>query len=406
MFPAAMPFFLKSLAIPEHEYIWQGSFEICRSGKSFDSWDGIQAHLSRCASPKVIEAVNKFKSRIVLYEVPRVSTWPIQFQEHGVREDNIALFFFAKDLESYDKIYKLLLDNMMKNDLALKGNFNGVELLIFPSNQLPDNSQRWNMLFFLWGPDSGLNSSSSVPVQSDSAKQCQGLSATCLEEASFPASDPSQAASCPESSGREQMLMQLDTPLDRQQFTHHFSNSAALSHDMEGIGDRTILDRRTCNQDLVKSKMDAEDLPINGETFEERPRDQIYKHGAQQMALNAKDCLRPDSCVVPRTLYPGTSPVLPGNDDDTCAEPSGTLEKMNHVATGSSVLENRRREVHYETGIPEYNENAERHFFPMERQPVTSIHLVDRSMPWKMHPVEQNRLHDRAPNLELALGAK
>ncbi|KAI3473851.1 hypothetical protein Pfo_028032 [Paulownia fortunei] len=266
--PAAMPFFLKSLAIPEHEYIWQGSFEICRSGKSFESWDGIQAHLSRCASPKVIEAVNKFKSRIVLYEVPRVSTWPIQFQEHGVREDNIALFFFAKDLESYDKIYKLLLDNMMKNDLALKGNFNGVELLIFPSNQLPDNSQRWNMLFFLWGvfrgkkesclqhmpesleqfnapqdmppaivslpenrcslrpvgndlpgsehaapapevlsaeelcnlwssrtvngdcstkvssldqPDSGLNSSSSVPVQSDSAKQCQGLSATCLE---------------------------------------------------------------------------------------------------------------------------------------------------------------------------------------------------------------------------------
>ncbi|KAG8390485.1 hypothetical protein BUALT_Bualt01G0088300 [Buddleja alternifolia] len=33
----------------------------------------------------------------------------------------------------YDKIYKVLLDNMMKNDLALKGNVNG-----------------WNMLFFLW----------------------------------------------------------------------------------------------------------------------------------------------------------------------------------------------------------------------------------------------------------------
>lgn len=30
----------------------------------------------------------------------------------------------------------------MKNDLALKGDFNGVELLIFPSNQLPDNSRR------------------------------------------------------------------------------------------------------------------------------------------------------------------------------------------------------------------------------------------------------------------------
>ncbi|EYU19754.1 hypothetical protein MIMGU_mgv1a000792mg [Erythranthe guttata] len=149
--PAATPILLKSLAIPEHEYIWQGSFDICRSGKTSDLWDGIQAHVSTCASPKVIDTVYKFKSRIVLYEVPRLSTWPAQFQEHGVKEDNVALFFFAKDLESYDNIYKSLLDNMMKNDLALKGNFNGVELLIFPSNQLPDNSQRWNMLYFLWG---------------------------------------------------------------------------------------------------------------------------------------------------------------------------------------------------------------------------------------------------------------
>lgn len=46
-------------------------------------------------------AVNKFSNRIVLYEVPRLSTWPIQFQENGVGEDNIALFFFAKDLERY-----------------------------------------------------------------------------------------------------------------------------------------------------------------------------------------------------------------------------------------------------------------------------------------------------------------
>jgi hypothetical protein len=31
---------------------------------------------------------------------------------------------------------------MIRNDLALKGVFDGVELLIFPSNQLPENSQR------------------------------------------------------------------------------------------------------------------------------------------------------------------------------------------------------------------------------------------------------------------------
>ena len=45
-------------------------------------------------------------------------------------------------MNSYERNYKSLLDRMIKNDLALKGNFEGVELLIFPSNQLPVNSQR------------------------------------------------------------------------------------------------------------------------------------------------------------------------------------------------------------------------------------------------------------------------
>lgn len=79
----------------------RGSFEICRSGQTFDLWDGIQAHLSTCASPKVAEAANKFNNRIILYEVPRASTWPAQFQKNGVGDDNIALFFFAKDLQRY-----------------------------------------------------------------------------------------------------------------------------------------------------------------------------------------------------------------------------------------------------------------------------------------------------------------
>lgn len=43
---------------------------------------------------------------------------------------------------SYERSYKTFLDDMIKNDLALKGNLDGVELLIFPSNQLPENSQR------------------------------------------------------------------------------------------------------------------------------------------------------------------------------------------------------------------------------------------------------------------------
>lgn len=142
---------LSRTAIPEHEYIWQGAFEVQKSGRTLDLCDGIQAHLSSCASPNVVDAVNKFPQKVLFNEVSRLSTWPIQFQEYGVKEDNIALFFFAKDIGSYERCYKILLENMIRNDTALKANLQGVELLIFPSNRLPEKSQRWNMMFFLWG---------------------------------------------------------------------------------------------------------------------------------------------------------------------------------------------------------------------------------------------------------------
>uniref|UniRef100_A0A9I9DPA2 PHD-type domain-containing protein n=1 Tax=Cucumis melo TaxID=3656 RepID=A0A9I9DPA2_CUCME len=142
---------LLKIVIPEYEYIWQGGFELHRCGKLPDFCDGIQAHLSTCASPKVIEVASKLPHNISLKEVPRLSTWPSQFHDCGVKEDNIALYFFARDISSYERNYRGLVDHMTKNDLALKGNLDGVELLIFSSNQLPENSQRWNMLFFLWG---------------------------------------------------------------------------------------------------------------------------------------------------------------------------------------------------------------------------------------------------------------
>lgn len=57
---------------------------------------------------------------------------------------------------------------------------------------------------------------------------------------------------------------------------------------------------------------------------------------------------------------------------------------------------------HSETGIrpnPKFYENGEI-FFPVQPQPVKV------SMPWKTHLPDDDRLSDRAPNLELALGAE
>ncbi|KAK6129394.1 hypothetical protein DH2020_036870 [Rehmannia glutinosa] len=319
--PAAMPFFLKSVAVPEHEYIWQGSFEVCRSGKIPDSLDGIQAHLSTCASPKVIEAVN-----------------------------------------NYDKIYKVLLDNMMKNDLALKGNVNGVELLIFPSNQLPDNSQLDEPNGFtvhilrcslrpitvdLHGSedaapvlelpaseelrrllssrvanrdcgtksldqlDHRLNSSSSPAVQGDSANRCQEMRGTSQEGDVSSSCSPPLAMESSSCSGREQMLMQSD----RQQLSHHASKSVA---------------------------------------------------GA------LKEGMMKDLCWI---------------------------RPMNHVPCGAYGLQNQHL-------VLECDESAERHFFPTESKPVEGINFAVGSTPWKMHLLEQDRVHDRAPDLELALGAE
>ncbi|KAL1813611.1 ASI1-immunoprecipitated protein 2 isoform X3 [Daucus carota subsp. sativus] len=155
-----------TLAIPKHEYIWQGCFEVCRSGKQPGCYDGFQAHLSAGASLKVLETINKFPSTVVLNELPRHSVWPIQFEENGVKEEHIALYFFARDHESYEKSYKSILESMIRNDLALKGNIDGVEILIFPSNQLPVKYQRWNAMFFFWGVLKGKRNSclQKVPV--------------------------------------------------------------------------------------------------------------------------------------------------------------------------------------------------------------------------------------------------
>ncbi|GAB4857824.1 hypothetical protein Ancab_015729 [Ancistrocladus abbreviatus] len=138
-------------AVPEDDCIWKGIFKLEKGGKLPSYSDGVQAHLSSTASPNVLDVALKFPHEILLTETSRLDAWPMHFEKSGVTEDNIALYFFAEDLQSYVRSYKRLLDCMVMNDLVLKADFNGVELLIFPSVVLPERSQRWNNLLFLWG---------------------------------------------------------------------------------------------------------------------------------------------------------------------------------------------------------------------------------------------------------------
>ncbi|CAN6288708.1 unnamed protein product [Urochloa humidicola] len=142
---------LRDLVIPEQSYIWQGSFEVSRCRNSPEIFDGFQAYLSICASSKAREVGEQLPDKIQLAEVPRLSSWPLQFKEVNPTEDSIALFFFAKDVESYERAYSKLLENMLLGDLSLTANISGTELLIFPSDKLPERIQRWNGLLFFWG---------------------------------------------------------------------------------------------------------------------------------------------------------------------------------------------------------------------------------------------------------------
>ncbi|KAL6501029.1 hypothetical protein OROHE_025226 [Orobanche hederae] len=407
--PAVMPSFLKSIAVPEHEYIWQGSFEICRSGKTIASWDGMQAHLSTCASPKVSEAVNKLNSRILLYEVPRLSTWPIHFQEHGVREDNIAVFFFAKDLESYDKIYKVLLDNMMENDLALKGNVNGVELLIFPSSQLPDNSQRWNMLFFLWGVFRGKKES------------CLQSMPESLNQFRAPRSIPPPIMSLPEI---RCSLRPIAEDLHEREDAAPVPTSEELSR---------LLSSRAGNTDSgTKSLNWLDHRLISSSVQSDSAKECQERRGASQEGIMSSSCSPPlgmGSCTSSQVLMQLDTPLDEGSMLDKArkhiqmkssrpADPPENGGTLLNDHGGASDLNNNRwlyneKECMLPPGslsvvyvddsqVPPRDDvgddtcgKAERHFFPTESH-----------FPWKMHhhPLEQQH-HDRVPDLELALGA-
>ncbi|XP_027348503.1 uncharacterized protein LOC113860076 [Abrus precatorius] len=137
--------------VPIPDCIWQGKFQIHRVEGIACTCVEIQAHLSIYASQKVVQVVDRLPDIIVLEELPRRKMWPSQFMESQATEENIALYFFANDLYSCGTYYRRLIEYMSKNDLALKGNLDGVELLIFSSNVLPEKSESRNTPLFLWG---------------------------------------------------------------------------------------------------------------------------------------------------------------------------------------------------------------------------------------------------------------
>ncbi|KAK4761626.1 hypothetical protein SAY87_029510 [Trapa incisa] len=157
----------RGLVIPHIDISWKGDFEVWKGEGLTDLYLFIQAHKSSHACAKVDAAVKELPNKIVLSEAPCLSTWPTQFKNSQAMEENIAIFFFAENLESHGA-YKSLLERITANDLALKWCHKGVELLIFSSQVLPKESQRWNNFLYLWG---AFRITSDSPNENESSSQ-------------------------------------------------------------------------------------------------------------------------------------------------------------------------------------------------------------------------------------------
>ncbi|KAL6524988.1 hypothetical protein OROMI_030581 [Orobanche minor] len=122
-FPIDLP--VVSSAEPVAMPIWRGSFNILNEKRGL--LNGLLAHVSVLACPKVYDEALQFQPVLHLEMLPKSDVWPKSFKTSEPCGDNIALYFFPSK-SRYE---------MMHKELALKAIVQNAELLIFNSSELP-----------------------------------------------------------------------------------------------------------------------------------------------------------------------------------------------------------------------------------------------------------------------------
>lgn len=136
---------------PQSRFLWKGAFEVSGSVCGHCVYNGIHAHPSNTASPKVYEMAERFSPQLHLEQVQRCNAWPQRFNKEPPTGDNIGLYFFPTDDERCQKSYAKLLKEANNNDLAMRMYLDSAELLIFSSIQLPECFQTFRGEFYFWG---------------------------------------------------------------------------------------------------------------------------------------------------------------------------------------------------------------------------------------------------------------
>ncbi|XP_019051763.1 PREDICTED: uncharacterized protein LOC104588837 isoform X3 [Nelumbo nucifera] len=128
--------------------VWRGSFHI--SNKKYDGIPCLVGHVSSKACSKVSDKVNALQPLLGLEMLPKLDVWPPRFCKSPPTDDNIALYFFPEK-ERDKPQFEDLLFHLIEHDFALKAMLGAVELLIFPSLELPQTCRRFLGKYFLWG---------------------------------------------------------------------------------------------------------------------------------------------------------------------------------------------------------------------------------------------------------------
>ncbi|XP_044469620.1 uncharacterized protein LOC123198887 isoform X2 [Mangifera indica] len=128
--------------------IWRGCFNI--SDVNGQNIVGLVAHLTSRVCSKVLDAATALPELLTIEVVSKFDVWPQRFHKSPPTADAVALNFLP-EYESDEKVIDGLLDRMIEQNLALKAVIKDMELLVFPSTDLPLDKWRLCRKYYLWG---------------------------------------------------------------------------------------------------------------------------------------------------------------------------------------------------------------------------------------------------------------
>ncbi|KAH6559008.1 hypothetical protein KP509_1Z032800 [Ceratopteris richardii] len=139
---------------PHVQLLWRGSFSVSSISDRVRVFKQIQGHPSVKAEPKVWEIARSMPGLLNSREFRRdidENTWHECFHSLPLSVENVDVFFFPVDMDSYDCWYKPLIDRMISYDLVLRVDLPNATLLVFHSQLLREVDRLWEDRHYLWG---------------------------------------------------------------------------------------------------------------------------------------------------------------------------------------------------------------------------------------------------------------